>query len=86
VELWPGDSTTEMVVMVTHGIDEAILLSDKIVVMSNPPGPSIVDIIDVEIPRLRDRVSLADSPEYKAVQARLMVLLQRDEIRDSAAA
>jgi len=39
-----------MVVMVTHGIDEAILLSDKIVVMSNPPGPSIVDIIDVETP------------------------------------
>ena len=71
--------------MVTHGIDEAILLSDKIVVMSNPPGPSIVDVIPVDIERPRDRVTLADHPEYKAVQERLMALLRRDETRDHAA-
>lgn len=86
VELWQGDSSTELVVMVTHGIDEAILLSDRIVVLSNPPGPSVVDIIDVPIPRPRDRVTMADHPEVKAVQERLMTLLQRDEIRDQSAA
>ena len=39
IELWQSESDTEIVVMVTHGIDEAILLSDRIVVMGNPPGP-----------------------------------------------
>ena len=41
IELWQSESDTEIVVMVTHGIDEAILLSDRIVVMGNPPGPSV---------------------------------------------
>ena len=51
--------------MVTHGIDEAIMLSDRIVVMSNPPGPSVADIIPVEIPRPRDRVSIVDDPHFR---------------------
>ena len=41
--------------MVTHGIDEAILLADRIVVMANPPFPSVRDIIEVPIDRPRDR-------------------------------
>ena len=49
VELWQGESETEIVVMVTHGIDEAILLSDRIVVMANPPAPSSSTIIDVDL-------------------------------------
>ena len=61
--------------MVTHGIDEAILLSDRIVVMGNPPGPSVVDIIPVELPRPRDRVSVIDDPHYREVQERLLGLL-----------
>ena len=55
IDLWRSESDTEIVVMVTHGIDEAILLSDRIVVMGNPPGPSVIDVIPVALAR-RDRV------------------------------
>ena len=75
IELWTSESDTEIVVMVTHGIDEAILLSDRIVVMGNPPGPSVVDVIPVELPRPRDRVSIIDDPHYRQVQERLLHLL-----------
>ena len=78
VDLWQSESETEIVLMVTHGIDEAILLSDRIVVMSNPPQPSILDVIEVNIPRPRDRVSIARSTEFVAVQQRLMDLLTID--------
>ena len=53
IDLWRSESETEIVVMVTHGIDEAILLSDRIVVMGNPPGPSVIDVIPVPIDRPR---------------------------------
>jgi nitrate ABC transporter ATP-binding subunit len=84
VDLWTSESETEIVVMVTHGIDEAIMLSDRIVVMSNPPGPSIADVIPVEILRPRDRVSIVDDPHFRAVQQRLMAILLRDGERDAA--
>jgi nitrate ABC transporter ATP-binding subunit len=78
IDLWQSESETEIVVMVTHGIDEAVLLSDRIVVMSNPPHQSILDIIDVAIERPRDRVSVVESPYSRDVQARLMRLLTID--------
>jgi nitrate ABC transporter ATP-binding subunit len=86
IELWTSESDTEIVVMVTHGIDEAILLSDRIVVMGNPPGPSIVDMIPVELARPRDRVSVIDDPHYRDVQERLLHLLTADRLDDEEAA
>ncbi|MEW6153437.1 MAG: ABC transporter ATP-binding protein [Actinomycetota bacterium] len=75
VELWKSESDTEIVVMVTHGIDEAILLSDRIVVMANPPHPSVMDVIPTELPRPRDRVTVIDDPHFRRVQERLLALL-----------
>lgn len=75
VELWQGESTTETVLMVTHGIDEATLLADRIVVMANPPGPSVIEVIPVDLPRPRDRVLVVDEPGFRDVQARLLRLL-----------
>jgi nitrate ABC transporter ATP-binding subunit len=75
VELWKSESDTEIVLMVTHGIDEAILLSDRIVVMGNPPQPSLMDLIPVDLSRPRDRVSVIDEPQFRRVQERLMRLL-----------
>jgi nitrate ABC transporter ATP-binding subunit len=75
IDLWQSESDTEIVLMVTHGIDEAILLSDRIVVMSNPPNPSVVDVIEVDIPRPRNRVNVLDSPRFREIQERLMNLL-----------
>ena len=79
VDLWQHESTTETVLMVTHGIDEAILLADRIVVMGNPPSPSIIDVIPVDLPRPRDRTSVIDEPAFRLVQERLMSLLTAEE-------
>jgi nitrate ABC transporter ATP-binding subunit len=84
IELWQSESDTELVVMVTHGIDEAILLSDRIVVMGNPPGPSIVEVIPVELPRPRDRVSIIDDPHFRDVQERLLHLLTAEPVEEAA--
>ena len=78
VELWSHESETETVLMVTHGIDEAVLLADRIVVMANPPQPSIVEILPVPIGRPRDRVSIVDEPAFRTVQERLLALLTAD--------
>jgi nitrate/nitrite transport system ATP-binding protein len=86
VDLWTSESETEIVLMVTHGIDEATLLSDRIVVLRNPPGRSVADIIPVKLPRPRDRVSVVDQPEFRTVQERLLGLLERDGLEESAAA
>jgi osmoprotectant transport system ATP-binding protein len=86
VDLWTSESETEIVLMVTHGIDEATLLSDRIVVMRNPPGRSVADIIPVDLPRPRDRVSVVDDPHFRQVQERLLAILDHDQIAGSDAA
>ena len=56
--------THSTVVMVTHDVDEAVLLSDKIVMLTNGPAATIGEVLSVDLPRPRNRVALADSPEY----------------------
>jgi ABC-type nitrate/sulfonate/bicarbonate transport system ATPase subunit len=85
IELWRSESETEIVLMVTHGIDEAILLSDRIVVMGNPPGPSVVDTIPVHIERPRDRVSVIEEPAFREAQERLLHLLTHEPVGVDAA-
>jgi nitrate ABC transporter ATP-binding subunit len=80
VELWSHESETETVLMVTHGIDEAVLLADRIVVMANPPQPSVTEILPVPIARPRDRVSVVEDPAFRHIQERLMALLTADAV------
>jgi len=56
--------TQSTVVMVTHDVDEAVLLSDKIVMMTNGPAATIGEVLDVGIARPRNRVQLAEDPLY----------------------
>ncbi len=56
--------TQSTVVMVTHDVDEAVLLSDKIVMMTNGPGATIGEVLSVNLPRPRNRVALAESTQY----------------------
>jgi nitrate/nitrite transport system ATP-binding protein len=60
------DSIRSTVVMVTHDVDEAILLSDRIMMMTNGPAARIGDTLKIELPRPRDRLALAAHPEYAA--------------------
>jgi nitrate/nitrite transport system ATP-binding protein len=56
--------TQSTVVMVTHDVDEAVLLSDRIVMMTNGPAATIGEILKVDLPRPRNRVALAEDPTY----------------------
>jgi|SRR5438105_3118692 len=56
--------TRSTVVMVTHDVDEAVLLADRIVMMTNGPAATIGEILDVRLPRPRSRVELAEDPRY----------------------
>ena len=65
-------ATHSTVVMVTHDVDEAVLLSDRIVMMTNGPAATIGEILPVTLARPRDRVALAEDPTY--VHARKAVI------------
>ncbi len=57
--------TRATVVMVTHDVDEAVLLSDRIVMMTNGPAATIGEILEVNLPRPRNRVELAENAAYQ---------------------
>ncbi|WP_062196120.1 ABC transporter ATP-binding protein [Caldimonas taiwanensis] len=67
--------THSTVVMVTHDVDEAVLLSDRIVMMTNGPAATIGDIVRVDLPRPRDRVSLAEDARYMACRKAVLDFL-----------
>lgn len=75
VTLLSLDNQTDTVVIVTHDIEEAIFLSDKIVVMTNGPEAQIGEIIEVPIPRPRDKREIVHLKEYVEVHDRLLYLL-----------
>lgn len=52
------------VIMITHDVDEAVLLSDRIVMMTNGPAATIGEELEIELSRPRNRVALADHPDY----------------------
>ena len=56
--------TKSTVVMVTHDVDEAVLLSDRIVMMTNGPAATIGEVLAIDLPRPRDRIALAEDPTY----------------------
>ena len=63
-------------VMVTHDVDEALLLSDRVVCLSNGPAASIGHILRVPLPRPRDRLTVMDHPDYYHLRAELIHFLQ----------
>jgi nitrate/nitrite transport system ATP-binding protein len=63
------------VIMITHDVDEAVLLSDRIVMMTNGPSATIGEILDIGLERPRGRVELADSPEYNHYRAAVLKFL-----------
>lgn len=58
------ERTRATVVMVTHDVDEAVLLADQIVMLTNGPAATIGEVLPVPLPRPRSRVALADDPSY----------------------
>jgi nitrate/nitrite transport system ATP-binding protein len=69
--------TRSTTIMVTHDVDEAVLLSDRIVMLTNGPAATIGQIQEVKLARPRDRVALASDPEYLACRAAVVDFLHR---------
>jgi nitrate/nitrite transport system ATP-binding protein len=63
------------VLMITHDVDEAVLLSDRIVMMTNGPMATIGEVLTTGLPRPRDRLALADDARFIAARARVMEFL-----------
>ena len=69
--------TGSTVLMVTHDVDEAVLLSDRIVMMTNGPAATIGEILSVDLARPRDRIALAEDPAYVHYRAAVLEFLYR---------
>lgn len=63
------------VVMITHDVDEAVLLSDRIVMMTNGPAASIGEILEVPLPRPRHRLELASNADYNRLRSEVLSFL-----------
>ena len=72
------------VIMITHDVDEAVLLSDRIVMMSNGPAASVGEILTVDLPRPRDRMTLAHDPRYHQYRADVLEFLYQRQHRPAA--
>ena len=75
LRMWGNDSETKNVIMVTHDIDEAIFLSDRIVVLTNGPEATIGEVIEVPLPRPRDKRAILHTREWAETKERLLYLL-----------
>jgi len=63
------------VIMITHDVDEAVLLSDRIVMMTNGPAATIGEILEIPIERPRDRLALANDPVYNQMRSEVLRFL-----------
>jgi nitrate/nitrite transport system ATP-binding protein len=75
VALWERERVTVM--MITHEVDEALLLSDRIVMMSNGPAAHVADILRVDLPRPRARLAMVDHPSFYRQRGELLYYLNK---------
>lgn len=75
LKLWNLDHREKTIVMVTHDIEEAIFLADKVVVMNNGPAATIKEIVDVPLARPRNKKFIVHDPLYMEIHDRLLNLL-----------
>ena len=75
VQMW--NATRNTVFMVTHDVDEAILLSDRVMLMSNGPSSRVAEIVDITIPRPRSRDTVIEHPHYYKIRNHVIHFLVR---------
>ncbi|WP_017445851.1 ABC transporter ATP-binding protein [Gayadomonas joobiniege] len=63
------------VIMITHDVDEAVLLSDRIVMMTNGPSATVGEVLSVNLERPRARLALADNPQYNHYRHQVLTFL-----------
>ncbi|MGB0688731.1 MAG: ABC transporter ATP-binding protein [Paracoccaceae bacterium] len=73
IKVW--SQTEQTVFMITHDIDEAILLADKILLMTNGPFARVAESVEITIPRPRNRTKIVENPNYYAIRNHLVQFL-----------
>jgi nitrate/nitrite transport system ATP-binding protein len=73
VEVWNRTKVTA--IMVTHDVDEAILLADRVVMMTNGPRATIGKVLAIDLPRPRDRKALLSHPQFYAYRQEVLHFL-----------
>ncbi len=82
IELWRREQITAM--MVTHDVDEALFLSDRIICMTDGPEAGIGEVLEVNFPRPRERKAVMEHPDYYKLREQLIEFLEeRAHIRPS---
>jgi len=83
LKLWNLDNREKTIVMVTHDIEEAIFLSDRVVVMNNGPAATIKEIVDVPLERPRNKKEIVHDPKYRIIHDKLLnLLIEKFSIED----
>ncbi len=76
--------TGSTVLMVTHDVDEAVLLSDRVVMLTNGPAATVGEILDIDLPRPRDRLALANDARYMACRSAVLAFLYQKQMKQAA--
>jgi nitrate/nitrite transport system ATP-binding protein len=84
MEVWARTQVTA--ICVTHDVDEAILLADRVVMMTNGPNAKVGKVMDVALPRPRSRKALLEHPDYYAYRQEVLDFLAGCEREKGAAA
>ncbi|MGL5939163.1 MAG: ABC transporter ATP-binding protein [Waterburya sp.] len=82
VKIWQDHRCT--VLMITHDIDEALFLSDRLVMMTNGPSANIGEVLDIPFPRPRDRQKMMEDPKYFELRNHALDFLFRRFAHDDA--
>lgn len=77
-------SLENTVIIITHDVDEAVLLSDRIIMMTNGPSATIGEIVEVNLPKPRNRLALQDNPEYIRCKEAVLDFLYQKHIKSDA--
>jgi nitrate/nitrite transport system ATP-binding protein len=75
LEIW--SQHPQAVMMITHDVDEAIFMSDRVVMMTNGPSATIGQVLDIPLPRPRDRHELRESRDYYELRNQALDFLER---------
>ncbi|MBL8451937.1 MAG: ABC transporter ATP-binding protein, partial [Zoogloea sp.] len=78
------EKTGATVVMVTHDVDEAVLLSDRVVMMTNGPAATIGEILEVKLDKPRDRLQLAHDPHFAECRGAILEFLYQKQMKKAA--
>ena len=82
VETWSADRKTAL--MVTHDVDEALFLSDRIALMTNGPAARLGGVLPVPFPRPRTRVAVLEHPDYYTLREKLIGFLEEHAVSKAA--